>query len=235
MEQQRIVVADDDPNVLELLSLYLEKENYLVSCARDGMEAMEEIDDQLPDLVILDIMMPRMNGWKVCREIKQRGLFLPVILLTAKSEDHDKILGLELGADDYVTKPFNPAEVVARVKAVLRRARENPFHQSADKVLNYPDLEISLRDYQVRLEGKVIDFTPKELELLWFLAKNPNQVFNRSQLLDRVWGYSYVGDIRTVDVHIKKIRKKFEGQGDYPWQISTVWGVGYKFEVKDSV
>jgi two-component system response regulator ResD len=223
--QGKILVADDDESIVELIMLYLRKDGFDVITARDGGEALRKITQHSPDLVLLDIMMPVKDGWEVCREIRQRYQ-LPVIMLTSRSEDYDKILGLELGADDYITKPFNPRELVARVRAVLRRSRQE---SSEPRLLQYRDLVINLDEFMVTKEGRPVPLTRKELELLWLLAGRPNQVFSREQLLSRIWGYDYTGDTRTVDTHIKRLRRKL-GSGE-SWDIKTVWGVGYKFEV----
>lgn len=223
--QGKILVADDDESIVELIMLYLRKDGFDVITARDGGEALRKITQHSPDLVLLDIMMPVKDGWEVCREIRQRYQ-LPVIMLTSRSEDYDKILGLELGADDYITKPFNPRELVARVRAVLRRSRQE---SSEPRLLQYRDLVINLDEFMVTKEGRPVPLTRKELELLWLLAGRPNQVFSREQLLSRIWGYDYTGDTRTVDTHIKRLRRKL-GSGE-SWDIKTVWSVGYKFEV----
>jgi two-component system response regulator ResD len=223
--QGKILVADDDESIVELITLYLRKDGFDVITARDGGEALRKISQHSPDLVLLDIMMPVKDGWEVCREIRQRDR-LPVIMLTARSEDYDKILGLELGADDYITKPFNPRELVARVRAVLRRSRQE---SGEPRLLQYRNLVINLDEFMVTKEGQPVPLTRKELELLWLLAGRPNQVFSREQLLSRIWGYDYTGDTRTVDTHIKRLRRKL-GSGE-SWDIKTVWSVGYKFEV----
>jgi len=222
---QKILVVDDDENIVELISLYLRKEGFTVIAARDGGEALRKIAEQDPDLVLLDIMMPVKDGWEVCREIRQHYR-AAVIMLTARGEAYDKILGLELGADDYITKPFNPRELVARVKAVLRRSRRE---NESSRRLHYRDLIIDLGEFAVFREGRPLSLTRKELELLWLLAGEPNRVFSREQLLSQIWGYDYTGDTRTVDTHIKRLRRKL-GVGK-SWRIGTVWGVGYKFEV----
>lgn len=223
---QKILVADDDENIVELISLYLRKEGFAVIAARDGGEALQKIAQQDPDLVLLDIMMPVKDGWEVCREVRQRYR-VPVIMLTARGEAYDRILGLELGADDYITKPFNPRELVARVKAVLRRSRRAG---EGGRRLRYRDLVIDLDEFAVFREGRPLSLTRKELELLWLLASEPNRVFSREQLLSRIWGYDYTGDTRTVDTHIKRLRRKLSAGEN--WRIGTVWGVGYKFEVE---
>lgn len=233
-EKQKILVVDDDSNIAELISLYLTKEQFLPETAEDGDEALEMFKTFAPDLVILDIMLPGRDGYDVLREIRKVS-DTPVILLSAKGETFDKVLGLELGADDYLIKPFEPKELVARVKAVLRRyTKGKAAPQNAPKAniqsVSYPDLTVNLTNYSVIYKDKKLDMPPKELELLYFLASQPNQVFTREQLLDHIWGYEYIGDTRTVDVHIKRLREKIKGN-DY-WSIATVWGIGYKFETK---
>lgn len=226
---KKILVVDDDVNICELLRLYLEKEGYTVSIVNDGESAVKSFGEIQPDLMLLDIMLPRLDGWQVCREIRKFS-DKPIIMLTAKGETFDKVLGLELGADDYVVKPFDAKEVVARVKAVLRRSAGAP---AADiKQVEYDKLKINLTNYELWVDGKRIDTPPKELELIYHLASNPNRVFTRDQLLDEVWGFDYYGDSRTVDVHVKRLREKLEGVSD-KWELKTVWSVGYKFETKD--
>ncbi|HHY46846.1 MAG TPA: response regulator transcription factor [Firmicutes bacterium] len=223
-----ILLVDDDENVLELLRLYLEKEGFRTISAKNGRDAIRKVYEEAPVLVVLDVMLPDLDGWAVLKRLRQEKTGTPIIMLTAKSEDHDKILGLELGADDYVAKPFNPIELVARVKAVLRRIRP------ADRVINYPSLSVSLAEYEVRVDNTVAPFTKKEIELLWVLASNPGRVFTREQLIQQVWGYEFFGDDRTIDVHIKRIREKLNSSlagRQPPWRIKTVWGVGYKFEL----
>jgi two-component system response regulator ResD len=232
--KQKILVVDDDSNIAELISLYLTKEQFLPETAEDGDEALEMFRTFAPDLVILDIMLPGRDGYDVLREIRKVS-DTPVILLSAKGETFDKVLGLELGADDYLIKPFEPKELVARVKAVLRRyTKGQAVQQAAPKSniqsVSYPDLTVNLTNYSVIYKDKKLDMPPKELELLYFLASQPNQVFTREQLLDHIWGYEYIGDTRTVDVHIKRLREKLRGN-EY-WSIATVWGIGYKFETK---
>ena len=228
----RILVVDDEPSITEFVSYALQKENYTVDTAGDGEQALTLIEQKPYDLYILDIMLPGIDGYQVCREIRSKHN-TPIIMLSAKGEVFDKVLGLELGADDYVLKPFDSKELVARVKAVLRRyqpAKPETPAASRGKVVDYPGIEINLTNYAVTVDGKNVDMPPKELELLYFLASSPNQVFTREQLLDQIWGYEYVGDTRTVDVHIKRLREKIK---DHPsWGLSTVWGIGYKFEVK---
>ncbi len=222
-----VLVVDDDVNICELIRLYLEKEGFEVLAVHNGKSAMDVFVDSAPNIVILDIMLPGMDGWQVCREIRKISN-IPIIMLTAKGETFDKVLGLELGADDYIVKPFDPKELVARVKAVLRRYERTDFDV---KEVVFPNLVINKSTYVVKLNGKEIDLPPKELELLYFLASNPNKVFTREQLLENVWGYDFYGDSRTVDVHIKRLRGKLDQPGQV-WQLKTVWGVGYKFEVK---
>lgn len=230
MSMEKILVADDDLNIAELLRLYLEKEGYSVTVACDGVDAMEKFNADTPDIVLLDVMMPRLDGWQVCREIRQRSN-CPIIMLTAKGETFDKVLGLELGADDYVVKPFDTKEVVARIKAVLRRSGKSTTENNTKEVC-YDKLVVNMTKYELKVDGKVIDTPPKELELLYHLASNPNRVYTRDLLLNEVWGFEYYGDSRTVDVHIKRLREKLEGVSDQ-WSLKTVWGVGYKFEVKE--
>jgi len=230
MATEKILVVDDDTNICELSRLYLEKEGFSVVLANDGMAAAQAFQDAKPDLVLLDIMLPKLDGWQVCREIRKTS-DKPIIMLTAKGETFDKVLGLELGADDYVTKPFDAKEVVARVKAVLRRT-SGGNDRGAVKEVHYDKLIINLTNYELRVNGEKIDTPPKEMELIYHLASNPNRVFTRDQLLDEVWGFDYYGDSRTVDVHVKRLREKLEGVSD-KWELKTVWSVGYKFETKD--
>ncbi len=224
----KILVVDDDLNIGEVLKLALESEGYEVKCALDGVEAVDTFKIFEPDLVLLDIMMPGKDGWQVCREIREQSS-KPIIMLSAKGEVFDKVLGLELGADDFVVKPFDIKEVNARVKAVLRRYQTRD-HFNTDEVIKFDNLEISKQKYELKLRGKPVDVPPKELELLYFLTSNYNRVFTRDQLLDKVWGFDYLGDSRTVDVHVKRLREKLEGVSD-KWILKTVWGVGYKFEL----
>ena len=233
MTQTKILVVDDDKNICELLRLYLEKEGYSVKLAFDGREGLDAFEKFNPDLVLLDVMMPSIDGWQVCREIRKTSE-CPIIMITAKGETIDKVLGLELGADDYVVKPFDSKEVVARIKAILRRTSSAPESDasSSKKIVNFPKLSINLESYELKVDSKVIDTPPKELELLFHLASNPNRVYTRDQLLDEVWGFEYYGDSRTVDVHVKRLREKLEGVSEQ-WSLKTVWGVGYKFEVKE--
>ena len=231
MTQTKILVVDDDKNICELLRLYLEKEGYAVTLAFDGREGLDAFAKNNPDLILLDVMMPNMDGWQVCREIRKTSE-CPIIMITAKGETIDKVLGLELGADDYVVKPFDSKEVVARIKAILRRTTSAPeADNSSKKIVTFPKLSINLESYELKVDGKAVDTPPKELELLFHLASNPNRVYIRDQLLDEVWGFEYYGDSRTVDVHVKRLREKLEGVCE-DWSLKTVWGVGYKFEVK---
>ncbi len=227
--KQKILIVDDDEHISELISLYLIREGYDTKEVHDGKSALEAFKTYSPDLIMLDIMMPIMDGYEVCKEIRKTST-VPIIMLTAKGDTIDKVLGLELGADDYIVKPFEAKEMVARVKAVLRRFDTGKAEKENSKILKYENLEINMENYTVKYHGEFLNFPPKEFELLYFLAKRPNQVFTRDQLLDKIWGYEYIGDTRTVDVHIKRIREKFD-QKD-PWNVKTVWGVGYKFEVE---
>ena len=230
MTNAKILVADDDRNICELLRMYLEKEGYAVVLASNGEEALLKFDEEEPDIILLDVMMPKLDGWQVCRELRKKSE-CPIIMITAKGETFDKVLGLELGADDYVVKPFEPKEIVARVKAVLRRTGK-ANSENDKKEVSYDKLTVNMTKYELKVDGKVIDTPPKELELLFHLASNPNRVYTRDQLLDEVWGFEYYGDSRTVDVHIKRLREKLEGVSE-KWSLKTVWGVGYKFETKD--
>ena len=230
MTNAKILIADDDRNICELLRIYLEKENYNVVLAGNGEEALSKFDEEEPDILLLDVMMPRLDGWQVCRELRKKSE-VPIIMITAKGETFDKVLGLELGADDYVVKPFEPKEIVARVKAVLRRTGKANA-ENDKKEVSFDKLTVNMTKYELKVDGKVIDTPPKELELLFHLASNPNRVYTRDQLLDEVWGFEYYGDSRTVDVHIKRLREKLEGVSE-KWSLKTVWGVGYKFETKD--
>ncbi len=233
VNRQKILIVDDDNNIAELVSLYLIKECFDTRIVNDGESALETFDLYDPNLVLLDLMLPGIDGYQVCREIRRKSS-VPVIMISAKGEVFDKVLGLELGADDYIEKPFDTKELVARVKAVLRRTKPTvpePVPEGS-KTVSHPDLTINLTDYSVIYRGISIDMPPKEIELLFFLASSPNHVFTREQLLDRIWGYEFIGDTRTVDVHIKRIREKIE---DHElWRISTVWGIGYKFDLRSS-
>lgn len=230
--KQKILIVDDDNNIAELISLYLTKECYDTKIVNDGEQALIAFEHYKPNMLLLDLMLPGIDGYQVCREIRAKS-DVPIIMLSAKGEVFDKVLGLELGADDYILKPFDPKELVARVKAVLRRfqpAKPEAYASVDIKCVEYPGLIVNLSNYSVTYDGQQIDMPPKELELLYFLASSPNQVFTREQLLDNIWGYEYVGDTRTVDVHVKRLREKIK---DKPtWRIATVWGIGYKFEVK---
>lgn len=232
-DKQKVLIVDDDENIAELISLYLMKECYDTMIVGDGESAVRAFHTYEPNIIILDLMLPGMDGYQVCREIRQYSK-CPIIMLSAKGEVFDKVLGLELGADDYMIKPFDSKELVARVKAILRRTaaepERTPVTEPKGEYVEYPDLSINLTNYSVVFRGHTVEMPPKELELLYFLAKSPNRVFNREQLLEQIWGYEYPGDTRTVDVHIKRIREKLEDNAH--WAISTVWGVGYKFEVK---
>ena len=232
--KQKILIVDDDTNIAELISLYLTKECYETKMVHDGESALKELSIFQPNLILLDLMLPGMDGYLVCREVRTKSQ-VPIIMLSAKGEVFDKVLGLELGADDYIVKPFDTKELVARVKANLRRTQQavaEPVKQTDTriKVVEYPDLVINQSNYSVLYQGRTVEMPPKELELLYFLASSPNQVFSREQLLDHIWGYEYIGDTRTVDVHIKRLREKIK---DHPrWSLSTVWGIGYKFETR---
>ena len=231
VNKQKILIVDDDANIAELISLYLTKECFDTMIVEDGESALRAVDTFAPNLILLDLMLPGIDGYQVCREVRSSSS-VPIIMLSAKGEIFDKVLGLELGADDYMEKPFDSKELVARVKAVLRRYKPAAAvpAKPAVECVEYPDLTINKTNYSVIYMGKNVDMPPKELELLYFLASSPNQVFTREQLLDHIWGYEYIGDTRTVDVHIKRLREKIK---DHPnWSISTVWGIGYKFEVK---
>lgn len=225
----KVLIVDDDNNICELLRLYLEKEKFETVIANDGLQAVEMFKAEEPQLILLDVMLPKLDGWQVCREIRKESE-CPIIMLTAKGEVFDKVLGLELGADDYIVKPFESKEVVARIKAVLRRTGDTLA--SENKKVTYDKLSINLTNYELLINGVKVDAPPKEMELLYYLASNPNRVFTRNQLLNEVWGFNYYGDTRTVDVHIKRLRAKLEGVSD-KWSLKTVWGVGYKFEVEE--
>ena len=230
MANERILIVDDDLNICELLRLYLEKDGFQTEIVTDGITAVESFKKLNPDMVLLDIMLPGMDGWQICREIRKTSQ-TPIIMLTAKGETFDKVLGLELGADDYITKPFETKEVIARIKAVLRRSSSKEVTETAKKEVSFDKLSINLTNYELKVDGKAVDTPPKELELIFHLASNPNRVYTRDQLLDEVWGFEYYGDSRTVDVHVKRLREKLEGVSD-EWELKTVWGVGYKFETK---
>ena len=232
MVQSKILVADDDEKIRELLEIYLTKEGFAVEQAADGAEAILKAQQLKPDLIVLDIMMPVLDGMEVCRQVRKFSQ-VPVIMLTARTEDEDRIMGLELGADDYLAKPFNPRELVARVKAVLRRmAHYGEELATRELVLSFAQLTINRQEYAATSSGHTVQLTAKEMDLLWHLASHPGRVFSREQLLESIWGYEYFGDTRTVDTHIKRIRQKLEVKDDSGWDIKTVWGVGYKFEAK---
>ncbi len=230
MMDTKILVIDDDVNICEMIKLYLENSGYEVKTANDGVEGVNFFKSYDPDIVLLDIMLPRKDGWEVCRQIREVSS-KPIIMITAKGETFDKVLGLELGADDFIVKPFDMKELSARVKAVLRRSNPRETTES-DEVVRFDNIEISKQKYELKLKGKSVDIPPKELVLLYFLASNANRVFSRDQLLDKVWGFDYLGDSRTVDVHVKRLREKLEGVSD-KWSLKTVWGVGYKFETAE--
>ena len=228
MTDTRILIVDDDANISELLKIHFESEGYSVKTACDGPDGIAQFKYFEPDLVLLDIMLPKKDGWQVCREIREISS-KPIIMVTAKGEVFDKVLGLELGADDFVVKPFDMKELSARVKAVLRRSKLHT-RDIDEEVIKFENIEISLQKYELKIKGKPVDTPPKELELLYFLASNYNRAFSRNQLLDKVWGFDYLGDSRTVDVHVKRLRDKLKDVSE-KWQLKTVWGVGYKFEV----
>ena len=230
MSLGKVLVIDDDNNICELLRLYLEKEGYSVILSHDGEEAIVKFNALKPDIILLDIMLPGLDGWQVCREIRKKSN-VPIIMITAKAETFDKVLGLELGADDYIVKPFDTKEVIARIKAVYRRIGQTSTETEVKEV-KYEKLVVNMTRYELKVDGKVLDTPPKELELLFYLASNPNRVYTRDQLLDEVWGFEYYGDSRTIDVHIKRLREKLEGISDQ-WALKTVWGVGYKFEANE--
>lgn len=228
MLDTKVLIVDDDRNICELLRLYLQKDGFDTEIANDGSEAIELQKTYNPDIILLDVMMPKLDGWQVCREIRKTS-DVPIIMITAKGEVFDKILGLELGADDYISKPFDTKEVIARIKAVLRRTTDKTKNENEE--VRFDKLIINLTNYELIVDGKKIDTPPKELELIYHLASNPNRVYTRDQLLDEVWGFDYYGDSRTVDVHVKRLREKLENVSSN-WALRTVWGVGYKFEVK---
>lgn len=228
--EKKVLIVDDEKNICELIRLYVEKEGYKTVFAYDGEQAISVFEAEKPDIILLDVMMPKKDGWQVCREIRAKS-DVPVIMLTAKGETIDKVLGLEFGADDYIVKPFEPKELVARIKAVLRRYHTSSQSEEECDEISYDGLTINQTTYEVFLDGKPVEMPPKEFELLYYLAKNPNKVFTRNQLLDEVWGYEFFGDSRTVDVHIKRIREKIE-KVDRPWKLKTVWSVGYKFSTE---
>lgn len=225
----KVLIADDDINIVKLIKLYLEKEDFTVCTASNGIEALEVFKRENPSIVVLDIMMPELDGNGVCREIRKSS-DVPIIMLTAKGETFDKVLSLELGADDYIVKPFEPKELIARIKAILRRSESKSVKNNEESV-KFDRLEVNLSNYELKINDRILEIPPKELELLYFLVSNPNRVFTREQLLEEVWGFDYFGDSRTVDVHIKRLREKLENV-EANWQLKTVWGVGYKFEVR---
>ncbi|KZL91529.1 response regulator transcription factor [Clostridium magnum] len=227
---KNILIADDNIEIIKILKPYIEKEGFTIVTALNGKDALEKFKTYSPHLILLDIMMPVLDGTEVCKLIRQESN-TPIIMITAKSEDADKILSLDNGADDYIVKPFSPGEVVARIKAVLRRIQ--PSEKALPTIIKYPPLEIDINNYSVKLENQFINLTKKEIEVLWLLASSPNTVFSRDSLLDSIWGVDYFGDPRTVDTHIKRIRAKLKLDGQYYWDIKTIWGLGYKFEVKD--
>ena len=227
-KQQTVLIVEDEKNIVDILRFNLQKEGYATLEAFDGVTGLRLALDENPDLILLDLMLPGMDGWQVCREIRKIST-IPIIMLTAKDETFDKVLGLELGADDYMTKPFDPKELIARIKAVIRRTQSVV---APEREIAFPNLVINMSTYLVTYNGKDIEMPPKEIELLYFLASHPNKVFTRDQLLEQVWGFDYFGDSRTVDVHIKRIREKLTGCEEYGWHIKTIWSVGYKFEVK---
>ncbi len=233
VNKQKILIVDDDNNIAELISLYLTKECYETMIVNDGESVLPALESFDPNLILLDLMLPGIDGYQVCREVRAK-YSVPIIMLSAKGEVFDKVLGLELGADDYIEKPFDSKELVARAKAVLRRYKptSNAPEVPKDKCVEYQDLTINLTNYSVTYMGNIVEMPPKELELLYFLASSPNHVFTREQLLDQIWGYEYIGDTRTVDVHIKLLREKIKDHAN--WKISTIWGIGYKFEVRNS-
>lgn len=234
VNRQKILIVDDDNNIAELISLYLIKECFETMIVNDGESALAAMNTFAPNLILLDLMLPGIDGYQVCREVRSKHA-TPIIMLSAKGEVFDKVLGLELGADDYMEKPFDTKELVARVKAVLRRYKAAPAttEKPSIKCVEYPDLVVNRTNYSVMYMGNIVEMPPKELELLYFLASSPNHVYTREQLLDQIWGYEYIGDTRTVDVHIKRLREKIKDHQD--WKIATIWGIGYKFEAKTSI
>lgn len=223
----KILIVDDDVNICELLRLYIEKEGFETKIVNDGAAAIKAVSEYNPSLVLLDIMLPVVDGWQVCREIRKFSE-VPIIMISAKGETFDKVLGLELGSDDYITKPFDTKEVITRIKTVLRRCN-NAKQQESEKIIEFENLYVNLSNYEIKIKGETVDAPPKEIELLYHLASNPNRVYTRDKLLDEVWGFEYFGDTRTIDVHVKRLREKLEGVSD-KWSLKTVWGVGYKFE-----
>lgn len=229
---QRILIADDNEDITDILSTYIEKEGYEPVVAQDGEEALKLFDEEIPALVLLDIMMPKIDGYEVCRKIREKSS-VPIILVTARGEDFERIMGLDIGADDYIVKPFSPSEVMARVRAVLRRVPKNQAVVHNDKILSISNLIVNMEEYSVMINNEKIALTKKEIETMWILGQNPNKVFTRDNLLDSLWGFDYFGDSRTVDSHIKRLRAKIDKQEHPQWKIKTIWGVGYKFEVEE--
>ena len=229
---QKILIADDNEDITDILSTYIEKEGYEPVVARDGEEALKLFEEEIPALVLLDIMMPKIDGYEVCRKIREKSS-VPIILVTARGEDFERIMGLDIGADDYIVKPFSPSEVMARVRAVLRRVPKNQAVVHNDKILSISNLIVNMEEYSVMINNEKIALTKKEIETMWILGQNPNKVFTRDNLLDSLWGFDYFGDSRTVDSHIKRLRAKIDKQEHPQWKIKTIWGVGYKFEVEE--
>ncbi|MEB1808609.1 MAG: response regulator transcription factor [Bacillaceae bacterium] len=227
MKKWKVLIIEDDVNICELISLYIEKEGHIAILSTDGEDGLSKFYDEQPDIIILDIMLPKLDGWQVCKDIRRDNSTIPIIMLTGMGESYDKIRGLDLGADDYIVKPFDPNELIARIKAVMRRV--HPLFDEKD-MIEWPSLAIDMKQYQVLVNGKEMTMPPKELELLYFFATHPNQVFSRLQLLDQVWGFEFDGDPRTIDVHVKRLREKL-GQPTTQWALKTIRGVGYKFEV----
>ena len=229
---QKILIADDNEDITDILSTYIEKEGYEPVVATDGEEALKLFDEEIPVLVLLDIMMPKIDGYEVCRKIREKSS-VPIILVTARGEDFERIMGLDIGADDYIVKPFSPSEVMARVRAVLRRVPKNQAVVHNDKILSISNLVVNMEEYSVLINNEKIALTKKEIETMWILGQNPNKVFTRDNLLDSLWGFDYFGDSRTVDSHIKRLRAKIDKQDHPKWKIKTIWGVGYKFEIEE--
>ena len=229
---QKILIADDNEDITDILSTYIEKEGYEPVVARDGEEALKLFDEEIPALVLLDIMMPKIDGYEVCRKIREKSS-IPIILVTARGEDFERIMGLDIGADDYIVKPFSPSEVMARVRAVLRRVPKNQAVVHNDKISSISNLVVNMEEYSVVINNEKIALTKKEIETMWILGQNPNKVFTRDNLLDSLWGFDYFGDSRTVDSHIKRLRAKIDKQEHPQWRIKTIWGVGYKFEIEE--
>ena len=229
-QQKTVLIVEDEKNIVDILRFNLQREGYRTVEAYDGADGLEKARSENPDIILLDVMLPTLDGWQVCREVRKKSS-VPIIMITAKGDTFDKVLGLELGADDYIVKPFDTKEVIARIKAIARRVGNSP-EESEVKEVRYDKLSVNMTRYELRVDGKVVDTPPKELELLFYLASNPNRVYTRDQLLDEVWGFEYYGDSRTIDVHIKRLREKLEGVSD-KWSLKTVWGVGYKFESEE--